>query len=140
VQLLMRDVCGAGSEACTSWGVGLRAPGRSTPRMHQNHNTLPCVPSPTSLLSLIQPLYTLSPPPPPNPPTPPYPPPYPPPPHRLQVHRQFRKPLIVFSPKNLLRHPKCKSSLEEFDDVPDDQVGVGGPPLVGNVLLRLGGG
>jgi len=36
--------------------------------------------------------------------------------------RQFRKPLMVFSPKNLLRHPKCKSSLEEFDDVPDDQV------------------
>jgi 2-oxoglutarate dehydrogenase complex dehydrogenase (E1) component-like enzyme len=24
----------------------------------------------------------------------------------LQVHRQFRKPLIVMSPKSLLRHPK----------------------------------
>ncbi len=23
-----------------------------------------------------------------------------------QVHRQFRKPLIVMSPKSLLRHPK----------------------------------
>lgn len=41
----------------------------------------------------------------------------------MQIHRQFRKPLIVFSPKNLLRHPKCKSPLSEFDDVPDDQVG-----------------
>lgn len=41
----------------------------------------------------------------------------------LQIHRQFRKPLIVMSPKNLLRHPKCKSPLSEFDDVPDDQVG-----------------
>jgi hypothetical protein len=40
----------------------------------------------------------------------------------LQIHRQFRKPLIVLSPKNLLRHPKCKSPLTEFDDVPDDQV------------------
>lgn len=41
---------------------------------------------------------------------------------RRQIHRQFRKPLTVFSPKNLLRHPKCKSPLAEFDDVPDDQV------------------
>lgn len=39
---------------------------------------------------------------------------------RRQIHRQFRKPLIVFSPKNLLRHPKCKSGLFEFDDLPDD--------------------
>lgn len=39
---------------------------------------------------------------------------------RRQIHRQFRKPLIVMSPKNLLRHPKCKSPLNEFDDVPDD--------------------
>lgn len=44
---------------------------------------------------------------------------------RRQIHRQFRKPLIVFSPKNLLRHPKCKSALAEFDDVPDDQGIVG---------------
>eukprot|EP00878_Enallax_costatus_P004918 GHUV01005173.1.p1 GENE.GHUV01005173.1~~GHUV01005173.1.p1 ORF type:complete len:711 (+),score=203.05 GHUV01005173.1:2140-4272(+) len=40
---------------------------------------------------------------------------------RRQIHRQFRKPLIIFSPKNLLRHPKCKSPLYEFDDQPDDQ-------------------
>ena len=35
----------------------------------------------------------------------------------------------MLSPKNLLRHPKCKSGLWEFDDVPDDAgawVGVGG--------------
>ena len=39
----------------------------------------------------------------------------------LQIHRQFRKPLIVMSPKNLLRHPEAKSGLWEFDDVADDK-------------------
>ena len=33
---------------------------------------------------------------------------------RRQIHRDFRKPLIVFSPKNLLRHKRCVSSLEEM--------------------------
>ena len=33
---------------------------------------------------------------------------------RRQVHRDFRKPLIVISPKNLLRHKKCVSSLEDM--------------------------
>ncbi|XP_071724155.1 uncharacterized protein [Rutidosis leptorrhynchoides] len=36
---------------------------------------------------------------------------------RRQLHREFRKPLIVMSPKNLLRHKDCKSNLAEFDDV-----------------------
>eukprot|EP00887_Chlorella_sp_A99_P003603 scaffold7.g3603.t1 len=36
------------------------------------------------------------------------------------LHRQFRKPLVVFSPKNLLRHPQAKSMLEEFDEMPED--------------------
>lgn len=35
------------------------------------------------------------------------------------MHRDFRKPLVVMSPKALLRHPKCKSRLDEFDDVGD---------------------
>ena len=34
-----------------------------------------------------------------------------------QIHREFRKPLIVIAPKNLLRHKECKSNLSEFDDV-----------------------
>lgn len=34
-----------------------------------------------------------------------------------QIHREFRKPLIVMAPKNLLRHKECKSNLSEFDDV-----------------------
>lgn len=38
----------------------------------------------------------------------------------LQIHRSFRKPLIIATPKNLLRHPKAKSPLFEFDDKADD--------------------
>lgn len=33
---------------------------------------------------------------------------------RRQMHRQFRKPLIVMTPKSLLRHKRCVSSLDEF--------------------------
>ncbi len=45
---------------------------------------------------------------------------------RRQLKRPFRKPLIVFTPKSLLRHPKCVSTLEDlsngyFNEVIDDQ-------------------
>ncbi|MCB9252166.1 MAG: 2-oxoglutarate dehydrogenase E1 component [Flavobacteriales bacterium] len=33
---------------------------------------------------------------------------------RRQMHRDFRTPLIVMTPKSLLRHPACVSKLEEF--------------------------
>jgi len=33
---------------------------------------------------------------------------------RRQLKRKFRKPLIIMSPKSLLRHPLCVSSLEEM--------------------------
>ncbi len=33
---------------------------------------------------------------------------------RRQMHREFRKPLIVFTPKSLLRHKKCASALAEM--------------------------
>ncbi|NNE57246.1 MAG: 2-oxoglutarate dehydrogenase E1 component [Hellea sp.] len=33
---------------------------------------------------------------------------------RRQIHRKFRKPLIVMSPKSLLRHPLCVSTLSEM--------------------------
>ena len=33
---------------------------------------------------------------------------------RRQMHRDFRKPLIVMTPKSLLRHKKCVSILDEF--------------------------
>ena len=44
---------------------------------------------------------------------------------RRQIHREFRKPLVVFSPKMLLRYPSAVSTLEEmasggFQEVIDD--------------------
>ena len=33
---------------------------------------------------------------------------------RRQIHRTFRKPLIIFTPKSLLRHKKCVSEIEDF--------------------------
>ena len=33
---------------------------------------------------------------------------------RRQLKWKFRKPLIVFTPKSLLRHPKCTSTLDEM--------------------------
>jgi 2-oxoglutarate dehydrogenase E1 component len=46
---------------------------------------------------------------------------------RRQMKRNFRKPLIVFTPKSLLRHPKAVSSLNElangeFQEVIDDTI------------------
>lgn len=35
---------------------------------------------------------------------------------RRQVHQTFRRPLIVFTPKGLLRHPLCRSPLTDFTD------------------------
>ncbi len=33
---------------------------------------------------------------------------------RRQLYRPFRKPLVIFTPKSLLRHPRCISPLEDF--------------------------
>jgi 2-oxoglutarate dehydrogenase E1 component len=46
---------------------------------------------------------------------------------RRQMKRDFRKPLIVFTPKSLLRHPKAVSSLDKFvngafEEVIDDNL------------------
>jgi 2-oxoglutarate dehydrogenase E1 component len=35
---------------------------------------------------------------------------------RRQFYRPFRKPLVIFTPKSLLRHPRCVSSLNEFEN------------------------
>jgi 2-oxoglutarate dehydrogenase E1 component len=44
---------------------------------------------------------------------------------RRQLHRNFRKPLVIFTPKSLLRHPLCVSSIEDlssggFKEIIDD--------------------
>lgn len=46
---------------------------------------------------------------------------------RRQVHRDFRKPLVVFTPKSLLRHPECISPVAAlskggFEEVIDDDM------------------
>ena len=46
---------------------------------------------------------------------------------RRQMKRNFRKPLIVFTPKSLLRHPKAVSSIKDlasgqFNEVIDDDI------------------
>lgn len=35
---------------------------------------------------------------------------------RRQLMRSFRKPLVVFTPKSLLRHPRCVSTIDEFSN------------------------
>lgn len=59
---------------------------------------------------------------------------------RRQMKRSFRKPLIVFTPKSLLRHPKVVSSLEDlaegsFQEVIDDTID---PKKVSKVVLCMG--
>jgi 2-oxoglutarate dehydrogenase E1 component len=46
---------------------------------------------------------------------------------RRQLKRDFRKPLVVFTPKSLLRHPKCVSSISnladgKFEGIIDDAI------------------
>ena len=46
---------------------------------------------------------------------------------RRQLMRNFRKPLVVFTPKSLLRHPLCVSSIQDlttgrFQEIIDDTI------------------
>jgi 2-oxoglutarate dehydrogenase E1 component len=60
---------------------------------------------------------------------------------RRQVKRPWRKPLVVFTPKSLLRHPEAVSTLDEIAEgsfrrvVPDDAVD---PSRVRRILLCSG--
>jgi 2-oxoglutarate dehydrogenase E1 component len=60
---------------------------------------------------------------------------------RRQVHRLWRKPLIVMAPKSMLRHPRAVSSLEELAEgafqplIPDAEIN---PKGVNRVLLCSG--
>jgi 2-oxoglutarate dehydrogenase E1 component len=60
---------------------------------------------------------------------------------RRQMHRDFRKPLIIFTPKSLLRSPKCVSPIDDFTsgkflEVIDDSYA--DPKKVKRVLLCTG--
>ncbi len=60
---------------------------------------------------------------------------------RRQVNRPWRKPLIVFTPKSLLRHPEAVSTLDQIAEgsfqrvIPDDAVD---PAKVKRILLCAG--
>ena len=46
---------------------------------------------------------------------------------RRQLKREYRKPLVIFTPKSLLRHPKCVSSISDladgkFEGIIDDKI------------------
>ncbi len=58
---------------------------------------------------------------------------------RRQIHRQFRKPLILMAPKALLRLPAAKSPLWEFDDLPDDKARPRGRPLAARLRHSAAG-
>ena len=61
---------------------------------------------------------------------------------RRQMHRNFRKPLVLMTPKSLLRHKQCVSELAEFSEgtfqrVIDD-ANVADPAAVSRVVLCTG--
>lgn len=41
---------------------------------------------------------------------------------RRQMHRKIKKPLVLFTPKSLLRHPKCISSKKEFSEASFEEI------------------
>ncbi len=60
---------------------------------------------------------------------------------RRQLKRKFRKPLVIFTPKSLLRHPECVSSLDDintggFKEVIDDAQAI--PEKVEKILFCTG--
>lgn len=64
---------------------------------------------------------------------------------RRQLARPFRKPLVVMSPKSLLRHPECVSPIEDFvagtafqEVIDDAAVGARGGKKVRRVVLCTG--
>ena len=61
---------------------------------------------------------------------------------RRQQHRRFRKPLVIMSPKSLLRHRRAVSRLADFTDgefaTVIDDAGVRDPAAVHSVLLVSG--
>ena len=62
---------------------------------------------------------------------------------RRQVKRDFKKPLVIMSPKSLLRHPSAQSKIEEFvsgsfQEILDDPIHSAKPTAVKRVVLCSG--
>ena len=58
---------------------------------------------------------------------------------RRQLHREFRKPLIVMTPKSLLRHKRCVSTLDDMAAGPSfHRVMWENPPVGGRCRGRAG--
>jgi 2-oxoglutarate dehydrogenase E1 component len=62
---------------------------------------------------------------------------------RRQMRRSYRAPLIIFTPKSLLRHPKAASPVEEFStghfrEVIDDPIATARPGDVRRVIACSG--
>ncbi len=64
---------------------------------------------------------------------------------RRQLHRDFRKPLIVMSPKALLRHPEAVSTIADFAEgtrfqqmIPDSGEGLAAPDKVRRIIYCSG--
>jgi 2-oxoglutarate dehydrogenase E1 component len=64
---------------------------------------------------------------------------------RRQVHRDFRKPLVIMTPKSLLRHSACRSSLSDFSEgsrfrrlIPDGGSSLSGESAVRKLLFCSG--
>jgi 2-oxoglutarate dehydrogenase E1 component len=62
---------------------------------------------------------------------------------RRQMHRAYRAPLVIFTPKSLLRHPKAASPVEEFTagrfrEVIDDPIAASRPADVRRVIACNG--
>lgn len=64
---------------------------------------------------------------------------------RRQLHRKFRKPLVLMTPKSLLRHKMCVSTIDEFTDgstfrrvIKDDTKGLVDGKKVRRVVLCTG--
>lgn len=59
---------------------------------------------------------------------------------RRQVRQSFRRPLVVFTPKGLLRHPRCRSPLADFAEGGFAELLIdGAPPASCRALLLCSG-
>ncbi|MBK7344501.1 MAG: 2-oxoglutarate dehydrogenase E1 component [Saprospiraceae bacterium] len=56
---------------------------------------------------------------------------------RRQLHRPFRKPMVIMSPKSLLRHPLCVSGIEELEPGTHFQETLDDPAFAGKKAQKV---